>query len=245
MQLAQRVSSLVLSLRKKEQIKVRQPLARVLIPAMNEEFRRRLSEVESLILSEVNVKKLELLTEDSEMLVKQAKPNFKVLGKRFGSKMKTVSGIIAGFSQEDIRRMESDGRFEIEIEGEQYTLTSEDLEISTRDIPGWLVANDGDVTVALDITITENLRYEGFARELVNRIQNLRKESGLEVTDRIRLEVQHHPGITPAIEKNLEYICAETLAGSLEVVDKVSSNAALDAELEEGFTTRIALVKIN
>lgn len=244
MQLAQRVSSLVLSLRKKEQIKVRQPLARVLIPATQTAMAKRLEQVKDLILAEVNVKSMELLTEDQGMLVKTIKPNFKLLGKRFGAQMKAVAAAVNALDQEAIRAAEANGRLTIEFDGQTHELNLEEVEISTRDIPGWLVATDTGLTVALDITITESLQHEGIARELVNRIQNLRKESGLEVTDRIALQVESRETLAPAIQDNLEYICAETLADSLELVENVNDTNVSEVEFEEGLTARIALLKL-
>ncbi len=244
MQLAQRVSSLVLSLRKKEQIKVRQPLARVLIPATQTAMAQRLEQVKDLILAEVNVKSMELLTEDQGMLVKTIKPNFKLLGKRFGAQMKAVTAAVNALDQEAIRAAEANGKLTIEFDGQTHELNLEEVEISTRDIPGWLVATDAGLTVALDITITESLQHEGIARELVNRIQNLRKESGLEVTDRIALQVESRETLAPAIQDNLEYICAETLADSLELVENVNDTNVSEVEFEEGLTARIALLKL-
>lgn len=243
MQLAQKVSSMVLSLRKKEQIKVRQPLARVMIPVPNAQFEDRLKAVEALVLSEVNVKKMEFLTGENTLLVKTIKPNFKLLGKRFGPQMKQVAAAVNQLSQDDIRNAEQEGSAVIEVGGESHTLTMEELEISTQDIPGWLVATEGNVTVALDINIDKTLHEEGIARELVNRIQNLRKDSGLEVTDRIALLVKSHERIDEAIQNNLEYICAETLAGSLEVVDYVSGEKTTEVEIEQGVGTQIAIKK--
>lgn len=243
MQLAQKISSMVLSLRKKEQIKVRQPLARVMIPVPNSQFEDRLKAVEALVLSEVNVKKMEFLTEDNAVLVKTIKPNFKLLGKRFGPQMKQVAAAVNQLSQAAIREAEQNESVALLVDGESHILTLEELEISTQDIPGWLVATEGNVTVALDINIDKTLREEGIARELVNRIQNLRKDSGLEVTDRIALQVKSHVSIDEAIHNNLEYICAETLAGSLEVVDVVIDNKTAEVEIEQGISTRIAIKK--
>ncbi len=242
MQLAQKVSSMVLSLRKKEQIKVRQPLAKVLIPLTNNTFSKRLEAVKSLILSEVNVKEMAFLTEDNNVLVKTIKPNFKLLGKRFGPKMKQVAAAVAQLSQEEIRTAESNEALTLIVDGENHVLNLDEVEISTQDIPGWLVATEGLVTVALDVNISENLKLEGIARELVNRIQNLRKDSGYEVTDRIALQIKSHEAINPAIQDNLDYICAETLAGSVDIVENMESDAAV-VEIEEGIATQIAINK--
>lgn len=243
MKLAQQVSSMVLSLRKKEQLKVRQPLQKVLIPILNDTFKQRLDAVQDLILSEVNVKEIEFLSDENSMLVKTIRPNFKLLGKRFGAQMKQVAAAISKLSQEDIRQAEGQGSINIAIEGSEHNIALDELEISTKDIPGWTVASENGITVALDVTVTEALRQEGLARELVNRIQNLRKDSGLEVTDKIQLRVESHPILDSAIDNNLDYICAETLAGSVEVVQKIDSASHTEVEIEENVRTRIAISK--
>lgn len=243
MQLAQQVSSMVLSLRKKEQIKVRQPLEKILVPVPNDTFRRRLDAVKDLVLSEVNVKQLEYLDEKNSVLVKTIKPNFKLLGKRFGPLMKQVAAAIGQLGQEDIRKAEQDQKLVLHLGGEDHVLSMEEVEISTQDIPGWLVATENGVTTALDVTLNEELLREGIARELVNRIQNLRKDSGLEVTDKIALQIKSHDVIDAAIQNNLEYICAETLAGSLEMVDHVDSANPAKVQIEEGVETEIAINK--
>lgn len=245
MQLAQRTSSMILSLRKKEQIKVRQPLEKVLVPVTNKAFQQRMEAVKPLVLSEVNVKEMEFLSEDNSVLVKTIKPNFKLLGKRFGPKMKQVAAAVGQLGQEDIRKAEQEQKLVLQIDGEDQELSMEELEISTQDIPGWLVATESGVTVALDVSISEDLKREGIARELVNRIQNLRKDSGLEVTDKIALQIKSHETIDAAIQNNLEYICAETLAGSVEMVEKVASDHPLKVEIEEGVETEIAINKFS
>lgn len=243
MKLAQQVSSMVLSLRKKEQIKVRQPLQKVLIPIVNDTFKERLKAVQDLILSEVNVKEIEFLSDENSMLVKTIRPNFKLLGKRFGPQMKQVAGAIAKLSQEAIRQVESDGKIGVSVDGSEHEINIDELEISTKDIPGWLVASENGVTVALDVTITDTLREEGLARELVNRIQNLRKDSGFEVTDKVAIRVETQPELDSAIDNNLDYICAETLAGSVEVVQKIETASYTEVEIEENVKTRIAINK--
>ncbi|WP_299217292.1 isoleucine--tRNA ligase [uncultured Dokdonia sp.] len=223
MEKAQTASSLVLSLRAKEKIKVRQPLQRMMIPVLSESDREEILAVADLIKSEVNVKEIELISDDSGILVKQIKPNFKVLGPRFGKDMKLIASAISRFGANEIAKIELDGQIEIEINGKMTTLESGDVEISSQDIDGWLVASQNKMTVALDITITEELRKEGIARELVNRIQNLRKDSGFEVTDRINIVLQEEPLIKQTIKDNADYIKEETLADSLEVAEKVTN----------------------
>lgn len=223
MENAQTISSLVLSLRAKEKIKVRQPLHKIMIPVDNKVMKEELLAVSGLIKHEVNVKEMELLEDASDILVKQIKPNFKVLGPRFGKEMKLISSIIAKFTSEDIKKIEQNGEINVEINGKNTILGIEDVEITSQDIEGWLVANEGALTVALDVTITDDLRKEGIARELVNRIQNLRKDSGFEVTDRIDVKLQKDDNIVNAINTNLEYIKAETLTEELEIIDNVNN----------------------
>ncbi len=215
MEKAQIISSLVLSLRKKESIRVRQPLQKIMIPVLDDKSRAEILAVADLIKSEVNVKEIELLDDASGVLVKQVKPNFKKLGPRFGKDMKLVSSKIQGFSQEDIKKIERNGCIEVEINGKSITLVSDDVEISSQDIEGWLVAVSEGLTVALDVTITEDLKSEGVARELVNRIQNLRKDSGFDVTDKIDVKLQKDGFLEQAVNNNLDYIKAETLTAEL------------------------------
>lgn len=222
MEKAQTASSLVLSLRAKEKIKVRQPLQRIMIPVLAESEKEEILAVADLIKSEVNVKEIELISDDSGILVKQIKPNFKVLGPRFGKDMKLISSKIQGFGADEIAKIERDGKIEVEINGKMTILESNDVEISSQDIDGWLVASQNGMTVALDITITEDLQKEGVARELVNRIQNLRKDSGYEVTDRIDVVLQQEPLIEQTVKDNADYIKTETLADSIEVVEKLT-----------------------
>ena len=243
MEIAQRVSSLVLSLRKKEKLKVRQPLRKIMVPILDDSFERRLRDVEDLILSEVNVKELEYLKDTTGVLVKKAKPNFKTLGPKYGRYMKQIAATIGGFGQEEIAQFESAGQLVIEADGEQLELGPEDLEVHTEDIPGWVVQSESGVTVALDIELDEELRHEGIAREFVNRIQNLRKDSGLEVTDRIVLQIQRDDQIQDAIENNMDYICSETLAESLTLVDALESGQAI--AIDDAISTKIALTKLN
>lgn len=219
MESAQTISSLVLSLRAKEKIKVRQPLQKIMIPIDTKEQKEEILAVQDLIKSEVNVKSVEVLGDASDILVKQIKPNFKVLGPRFGADMKAVAQAINSFSAQDIKKIEQNGSLDVEINGKNITLEQSDVEITSKDIEGWLVASSGAMTVALDVTITEELQKEGIARELVNRIQNLRKDSGFELTDRIAVQFQKDEQIINAINKNLEYIKTETLTDELEILD--------------------------
>lgn len=225
---AQTVSSLVLSLRKKEMIKVRQPLQRVMIPVLDATFKAEIEAVADLIKSEVNVKEVALLDDASGVLVKQIKPNFKALGPRFGKDMGLISKAIQEFTQEQINAIDAQGELVIEISGKNLTLTSQDVEITSQDIPGWLVANANGITVALDITLTEELKEEGMARELVNRIQNLRKDSGFEVTDTIEVVLQRNGDLEQAIENNKAYVCAETLTRSLTFADVLEEGIELE-----------------
>lgn len=221
MQKAQSVCSLVLSLRQKEKIKVRQPLQRIMIPVLNETDKAEINDIADLIKSEVNVKEIELLDDASGILVKQIKPNFKNLGPRFGKDMKLIASEIQSFDQETIKILEQTGSFDLEINNKIITLGTDDVEISSQDIEGWLVANSGALTVALDITITPVLKKEGIARELVNRIQNIRKDSGLEVTDRIEIVIKENKSIQEAVATNEAYIKNETLTETIEFATDV------------------------
>lgn len=241
MQKAQTISSLVLSLRQKEKIKVRQPLQKIMIPVLNEAQREEIMAVADLIKSEVNVKEIDLIDEDSGILVKQIKPNFKVLGPRFGKDMKTVANAIMNFGQNQIKEIEQQGEISIEINGKSITLQSLEVEISSQDIEGWLVANSGALTVALDITISDELRNEGIARELVNRIQNLRKDSGFEVTDKIEITIQKSDLISNAVNKNATYIKTETLADSLLLADQIQEGLEINFDDVE---TKLVIKKI-
>lgn len=223
MENAQTISSLVLSLRAKEKIKVRQPLQKIMIPVDTPQQKEEIEAVSNLIKHEVNVKEVELLEDASDILVKNIKPNFKVLGPRFGKDMKLIASEIAKFSSEDIKKIEQNGTITIAINGKNVTLGLEDVEITSQDIEGWLVANEGALTVALDVSITEDLRHEGIARELVNRIQNLRKDSGFEVTDRIDVLLQSDQNIVNAVQTNMAYIKAETLTDELEIKDELEN----------------------
>jgi isoleucyl-tRNA synthetase len=244
MSIAQRLTSLVLGLRKQERLRVRQPLQKIMIPPMGADFERRVNDVAHLVLSEVNVKEIAFMDDDS-ILVKDIKPDFKKLGPRFGKDMKKLAALINGFGQEEIATLEKEGKISATLDtGIEVEILRDDVQISTHDIPGWLVTSDGELTLALDITLTDELKDEGYAREVVNRIQNLRKDSGLEVTDKIAIQIETSPIIEQAIKNNLNYICAETLAGSLDVVEKVEGNDVKLVEVETGVEARILLNKI-
>ncbi|MGI4805123.1 MAG: isoleucine--tRNA ligase, partial [Janthinobacterium lividum] len=222
MQLAQDISSLTLSLRKKVGVNVRQPLAKILVPILNPHFQLQVEQVKDLILSETNIKNIEYITDDASFISKKIKPNFKTLGKKVGKDMKLVAEAIARFNPEEITELEQNGQ--ILIPQTSYLIALSDVEITAEDVPGWQVATLGKLTVALDVAINEELKLEGVSRELVNRIQNLRKSKGLEVTDRINVRIEDKPIVTQAVRNNLSYICAEILA----------DNLALDIQLQEG-----------
>ena len=225
---AQTVSSLVLSLRKKEMIKVRQPLQKILIPILDENQRAEIEAVSDLIKAEVNVKEIELLDDASGVLVKQIKPNFKALGPRFGKDMGLISKEIQSFTSQQINEIEANGELALVISGKSILLSLEDVEITSQDIPGWLVANANGITVALDITLTPELINEGIARELVNRIQNLRKDSGFEVTDKIKVQLIKEATLEKAVLANENYIKSETLTKSLEFVSEFENGTEIE-----------------
>ncbi len=233
MQKAQAVSSLVLSIRQKEKIKVRQPLHKIMIPVLDERDREEIEAVSDLIKSEVNVKEISLLDDASGILVKQIKPNYKVLGPRYGKDMKAIGQAVAALGQEDIQKIEQVGEITLPLNNKSIILKLEEVEISSQDIEGWLVASSGPLTVALDVHISDDLRKEGIARELVNRIQNLRKESGFEVTDKIDIKIQKDGYVEEAVASNIKYIKNETLTADLE----------FEEQLEEG--TSVSFDEVN
>jgi isoleucyl-tRNA synthetase len=241
MDIAQRVSSLVLALRKKEKIRVRQPLQKIMVPILNDQFAKNILHVQELILSEVNVKELELLDASNTVFVKSIKPNFKTIGPKYGKQMKAIAALVAEFDQGDIAGVELNAGWKGEVMGDTIELDLNDFEIRAEDIPGWLVASESGLTVALDSTITEELRQEGIARELVNRVQNLRKDSGLEVTDRIQLTLESTAEIQSAIAQNQEYVCNEVLATEITFGTVTVSPQVIDL-LEEG-DAKIGLIK--
>ena len=241
MKLAQQLSSMVLALRKKESIKVRQPLRKMMVPALNPDLVRRIESVKDIVLSEVNVKNLQVLEDVSGVLVKNIKPDFKKLGPKVGRHMKQVAAAISAMDQDDIAKIENEGSFMLNLEDAQLAIGLEDVVISTEDIPGWLIMTEDQMTVALDISIDEELKYEGIARELVNRIQNLRKDTGLEVTDHIALKLQKNSLVDETLKRNQDYITEETLTRDLEVSDRLEEG--LEVEFD-GISTRIYLEKV-
>lgn len=224
MQMAQKICSLVLSLRKKNNLKVRQPLSKIMIPAKNAHQQSQIEAVKDLILSEVNIKNIDFLSKENNVLVKSIKANFKTLGPKFGAKMKAIAAGISAFSQEDIAKIETDGRYVLDINGEKIEISLSDVEIITQDIPGWVVANEDDLTVALDTTITDALRKEGISRELVNRIHNLRKEQGFDVTDNIIVEIEKCDLLCEAAKSFHDYIVGETLTKELKFSEHVDNS---------------------
>jgi len=243
MDLAQRITSMVLSLRRKENIKVRQPLSKIMIPVLDDKFAEKIEAVKNIILAEINIKEIEFIKEASGILVKKIKPDFKQLGQRLGKSMKHIAGGFAKFSQEDIATMEKQGKYIFNIDGEEIEIALKEVEITSQDIPGWLVAVDGPLTVAIDITITEELKHEGIAREFINRIQNLRKDSGFDVTDKIKVEIQKHPAIDEAIIKHKSYIGTQTLANSIMLVEEFGENNVKKLEIDNDIETFIKIEK--
>lgn len=240
MQMAQKVVSLALSIRQKEKIKVRQPLQKMMIPVLSDAQRAELEAVRELILSEVNVKELDLIDDASGILVKQIKPNFKTLGPKFGKDMKAIAGAVAQLDQEDIRKIEQEGEISLSLENKTIILQLTDVDISSQDIEGWLVASAGPITVALDIQINQQLKEEGIAREIVSRIQNLRKDAGFEVTDRIDLKIQKDGKIEEALLHNAQYVKSETLTDKLDFEDHVEDGTPI--EFDE-IQTKLLIVK--
>ncbi|HYE56142.1 MAG TPA: DUF5915 domain-containing protein, partial [Chitinophagaceae bacterium] len=228
MRLAQDISSLVLSLRKKVNIKVRQPLQKILIPVLNPDMQQQIEKVEDLIRNEVNVKEVQYLRDTEGFIKKKIKPNFVALGKKLGAKMKAVSNALAAFTQEDIGRLEKEGSYSLSIGDERVILQLAEVEITSEDVPGWTVANKGTLTVALDISVTPELLNEGNAREFVNRIQKIRKDSGFELTDRIFVKVTETEGLKSSITQFNDYICAEILADKLEVVPQMADGTEIE-----------------
>jgi isoleucyl-tRNA synthetase len=247
MELAQKISSMVLSIRKKENLKVRQPLQRIQIPILDKEYKDKIEAVQELILNEVNVKQIEFVDESKAQIVKNLKLNFKTLGKKSGQYMKALQE----FAKEKehaakiISGIEKNGTYTVDLPGAAITLESEDVEIIPVDMPGWKVANSGALTVALDIHVSEELRDEGLAREVVNRIQNLRKDKGFEVTDRILVKIQQNSSLDNAIKNNLNYICSETLTSDLQLVQTMSPHDATTIEVDDLISTLISIEKLN
>jgi isoleucyl-tRNA synthetase len=238
------ISSMILGLRRKVNIKVRQPLNKMMLPILDPVLQDQVEAVKTLVLNEVNVKDIEYITDTSGILVKKIKPNFKTLGPRFGKQMKEVSGAINALSQEDIAAFENAGSLAIQVDGESVLLDLEDVEIISEDIPGWLVANEGRLTVALDIHITEELRQEGMARELINRIQNIRKESGFDVTDKIEVLIEKHELINDAVESHGQYIGSQTLANSVLLKDSLENQVTKRIDIEEDVFINIRVTRV-
>ena len=243
MSLAQRVSSMVLALRRKVSIKVRQPLTKILIPVLDPAMARHIAAVRNLILGEVNVKELELIEQTTGIITKRIKPNFKTLGPKYGKYMKQIAALTAQFSQERIAEIEAAPESVLEIDGQQIVVTPADFEITSEDMPGWLVASEGKLTVALDITLTDELRAEGVARELINRIQNIRKDSGFEVTDKIRVEIEQKELVAEAVARYADYIASQTLAVEVKSSAEPQGESAVATDIDEE-PLRIAVTRI-
>ena len=231
--LAQKLSSMVLALRRKVSIKVRQPLMKILIPVLDPTMAEHIAAVKNLIMNEVNVKEVELIEDTTGVITKRIKPNFKTLGPRYGKYMKQIAAMTAEFSQERIAQIEAAPETVLEIGGERITVTPADFEITSEDMPGWLVASEGKLTVALDITLTDELRAEGVARELINRIQNIRKESGFEVTDKIRVEIESKPAVVESVSRFADYIASQTLAVEVRTAEAPAGAVVVASELDD------------
>ena len=242
MQIAQTMTSMVLALRRKVNIKVRQPLTTLMIPVLNKEQQDHIEAVKDLILSEVNVKEMKFVDNAAGILVKRVKPDFKKLGPRYGKIMKQLAATIASMSQPDIIEFEKNGTFTFEIDGQQATIEASDVEIISEDIPGWLVANEGNLTVALDITVTDELRREGIARELVNRIQNIRKTSGFDITDKIDVYIASNGETDLVVEEYRDYMSRQVLANTFEILGTLSGEAVTELDFDT-FKVNIRIVK--
>lgn len=244
MNLAQVFSSLILSLRKKQNIRVRQPLQKVLIPVDQSIIKERTLRVADLIKSETNIREIEFISMDSDFIRKKAKADFKKLGPKFGKLMKDIAAFVQSMDQQQIASFERQGSLEIIVQNQKVTLTKEDIEIISEDIPGWLVATNGEYTVALDITLTEELVREGIARDLINRLQNIRKDRNYELTDRIRVRVKPAGGLSEAVQHNLSYICSEILADQLELDEQLEPDSAVEIELEDNLKTWVEVHRV-
>jgi isoleucyl-tRNA synthetase len=244
MELAQKITSMVLALRKKMNIRVRQPLNKIIIPAASQLLIDQITQVSSLIVSELNLKTLEFVSEDNSLLVKKIKPDFKKLGPKYGKLMKSIAASIVQLSQNEIRELEVTNNLMIVVEGTEINVSADDCEISTEDIPGWVVSTQGQLTVALDVTLTPELLEEGYTRDLVNRIQNLRKDSNFDVTDRIQVSIFSHPVLDSCIKNNYSYICSETLANSIQILNSAEiADGYEETEISDDIITRIRIVK--
>lgn len=243
MEMAQSISSMILSLRRKANFKVRQPLQKIMMPIISDNFVEQIEKVEQIIKTETNIKEIKFLSDSSDILVKSIKANFKVLGPKYGKLMKQVAAKIAGMSQKEIAEFERTNKFSFVVENQEVNLDLDDVEIISEDIPGWLVANEGKITVALDINLTQELIEEGIAREFVNRIQNLRKESGFNVVDKINIYILSNPNLNSAITKFDEYICSQTLANSIKIVDKMEQKDNISVKVNN-FETQLSVTKV-
>ena len=244
MSLAQRISSMVLALRRKVNIKVRQPLTKILVPVLDKAMAKHIEAVKNLVISEVNVKDIELIEKTTGLITKRIKPNFKTLGPKYGKYMKQIAALVATFSQEQIAEVESGAITQLEIDGAMLDVAVEDFDITSEDMPGWLVASEGKLTVALDITVTDELRKEGVARELVNRIQNIRKDSGLEVTDKISVEIEAKELVEGAVAEFGDYIGSQTLAASVKCSAEPQGEFVVESDIDEE-PLRIAITKLH
>lgn len=243
MKTAQKITSMILSLRKKMNLRVRQPLKKVMIPAINSHTSELIESIKNIILTETNIKELEVLPEGDTTIIKKVKPDYKKLGPRLGKKMKNIANILESLSQEQIREFEQNQLLQLNIDGEKVPIHIDEVEIITEDIPGWISATEAPYTVALDLSLTEDLIDEGYIRDLINRVQNIRKESGLEVTDKIHLIIHHHPILERAIQKYYDYICSETLAQELSLT-KQPQNDMTEVDIANEFKTFIKVIKI-
>ncbi len=244
MAIAQKASSMILALRRKEKLKVRQPLAKIMVPLFNPHFKEQFDAVKDIILTEVNVKEVEYLSDTTGIIKKKIKPNFKTLGPKFGKQMKQIAVIVNQFSQKQISEIEKNGSIEILAGDKKINLTKEDVEVQTEDIPGWTVATEGQMTIALDINVTDGLKQEGIAREFINKIQNLRKDNDFEVTDRIRLKILKHDEFNDAVSNHKSYICAQTLAVDLQLVESLDVKAAKEVEIDKNVNALIEIEKL-
>ncbi|MDR1878461.1 MAG: isoleucine--tRNA ligase [Bacteroidales bacterium] len=243
MQLARQIASMTLSLRKRNNLRVRQPLSKIRIPVFTDQMRQQIEAVRDLILSEVNIKEIEYLSPENNILVKKIKPNFKTLGPKYGKIIKSIADLIEKFTQEDITVLETMNKYIMMIDGQYVELHLDDVLLFTHDIPGWVVMNEGDMTVALDTVITKELAEEGLARELVNRIQTARKESNLDVVDKINIKLEHHPETESMLMHFKEYICNETLCQTLTITDKITDKGKISVDLIDNITVKMLIEK--
>ena len=243
MALAQLSTSMVLALRKKVNIKVRQPLAKIIIPVLDSRIQEQLEKVKNLVLSEINVKEVEFITNTEGLITKKINPNFKTLGKRYGKMMKDIAAAFAQFSQSDISTIETTENYTFTLPAGEVVLESADYEITSEDMPGWLVATEGKLTVAMDITITESLKKEGVARELINRIQNLRKEKDFEITDRVEVTIEKRDDVVESLAEFAEYVCEKTLCENIHLADSLEN--ADEVEWGNDGVLRISIKLLN